>query len=212
VSHAEVIPNASELDPHESLEGRAFQSALVFSARDPRKGLELAYRGWVAAGRVPEQLQVLAGGGIPKGFHTLAADDLKSGRVVVLPYVAREQLLDILRQAGVLIYPSSVEGFGLPVLEAMATGTPVISGLAPATLEVGGDAIVRIEASDPVASIARHLQMMQADDDWRAELRAKGLRRAGRYSWSRSAEQYLAVYKSVLGRPTGSDDEFDRSS
>jgi glycosyltransferase involved in cell wall biosynthesis len=80
----------------------------------------------------------------------------------------------------------------------MAAGTPVITGLAPATLELGKDAVARIDPADPVGSIASLLQRMQIDSEWRTQLRAAGLRRARAYSWSKSAERYLAVYESVL--------------
>jgi len=193
-----IIPNATHFSPMESSSKEKYESALVFSASDPRKNLELAYLGWVAAGRIPGQLQVLGGAGIPERFRLLAADDLSSGCVVILPYLDRESLDDTLRRAGVLIYPSADEGFGLPVLEAMAAGTPVITGLAPATLELGKDAVARIDPADPVGSIASLLQRMQIDSEWRTQLRAAGLRRARAYSWSKSAERYLAVYESVL--------------
>lgn len=193
----EVIPNASDLSPMDSPDGNTFDSALVFSAPDPRKGLELAYLGWVRAGRIPERLLVLGGVGVPERFHGLARKDLKSGRVTIRPYLERDRLHDALRRAGVLIYPSTHEGFGLPVLEAMAAGTPVISGLAPATLEVGGDAIARIDPKDPVRSIASQLQRMKSDPEWREQLRQAGLRRSGMYSWPKSAEKYLAVYEAV---------------
>jgi glycosyltransferase involved in cell wall biosynthesis len=195
---SDVIPHGSDFSPDVSEETPAFDFAVAFSALDPRKGLELAYRGWVAAGRIPAQLKVLGGAGVSQRFRMLAGDDLRSGRVVILPYLRREDLYETLRCAGVLIYSSTTEGFGLPVLEAMAAGTPVISGLAPVTLEVGGDAVARIDPADPVASIARLLKRMQLDRDWRAQLRAAGLRRARAFSWPKAGQRYLALYELTL--------------
>lgn len=194
---AEVIPNASDLPPIDAPDGNRFDCAVAFSAPDPRKGLELAYRGWVQAGRIPDRFEVLGGVGVSKGFQLLAAEDLRSGRARILPYLERDQLHERLRRAGVLVFPSKEEGFGLPVLEAMAAGTPVIAGLAPATIEVGGDAIARIDPADPVRSIAESLRRLQVDAEWRAHLQRAGLRRAQAYSWAKSAERYLAVYESV---------------
>jgi glycosyltransferase involved in cell wall biosynthesis len=194
----QVIPNASDVLPETSGNSEKRDSAIVFASKDPRKGLELAYRAWLAAGRTPKQLQVLGGGGVPRRFEREAAEDLRHGRVSVLPYLSRDQLLDSVRRASVLIYPSSDEGFGLPVLEAMASGTPVIAGLAPATLEVGGDAIACIDRQDATSSIARLLQRLSRDEQWREQLIQAGLRRARHFSWLETGKQYLTLYKSVV--------------
>lgn len=192
-----VIPNATDASPREYTDGKNFEFAVVFSSRDPRKAVELAYRAWVAAGRTPPQLKVLAGGGVPEGFCELAASDLESGAVEMVGYLDRAQLLDLIQHAGVLLYPSTQEGFALPVLEAMAMGTPVIAGLAPVTLEVGGPAIARIDPADPVPSISRLLRRMGVDADWRRQLVQLGQRRARNFSWSESGRQYLELYKAI---------------
>ena len=198
-----VIPNATDVPTPRSQETKSFDFALAFGSRDPRKGLDLAYRGWVASGRTPGRLYVLCGGGLDTGFRRVAATDVDAGRVKLLPYLSRADLLDWIRRAGVLLYPSLDEGFGLPVLEAMASGTPVITGLAPVTVEVGGDAVSHIDPLDPVTSIAELLQKLAADKQWRSELARAGLRRAQTFSWSSSAARYLALYEVVSGLREG---------
>jgi glycosyltransferase involved in cell wall biosynthesis len=168
--------------------------ALAFSGRDPRKGVELAVAGWRAADRTPAQLWLLAGAGLPPGLEENIADDVARGQIVVLPYLPRDRLHQVLAGAQVLIYPSSAEGFGLPVLEAMAAGVPVLSGLTPATREVGGDAILRLEAQAPVESIAAGLRLLAGDPDAGPRLVAAGRQRAEAYSWRECARAYLDLY------------------
>jgi len=171
--------------------------ALAFSGRDPRKGVDLAVAGWRAAGRTPAQLWLLAGGGLPPGLEEDIADEVASGQIVVLPYVARRRLHEILADAQVLVYPSRGEGFGLPVLEAMAAGVPVISGLTPATRELGGAAILPVAAEAPVQSIAAGLRLLVSDPDAAGRLVASGRRQSESYSWRECARAYLELYKAA---------------
>ena len=168
--------------------------ALAFSGRDPRKGVELAVAGWRAADRMPAQLWLLAGAGLPPGLEEDIAEEVARGQIVVLPYQPRAQLHEILIGASVLIYPSRAEGFGLPVIEAMAAGVPVISGLTAATREVGGEAILPVDAHAPAASIAAGLRSLAADAGIAAGLIAAGRRRVESYSWRECARAYLALY------------------
>ncbi|MDQ6778684.1 MAG: glycosyltransferase family 4 protein [Actinomycetota bacterium] len=168
--------------------------ALAFSGRDPRKGVDLAIAGWRAAERTPGQLWLLAGAGVPPGLEDDIADEVARGEILVLPYVPRERLHEIVAGAQALIYPSSAEGFGLPVLEAMAAGVPVLSGLTPATREVGGEAILRLDAHAPVASIAAGLRLLAGDAETSARLATAGRRRAEAYSWRKCARAYLELY------------------
>ena len=96
--------------------------------------------------------------------------------------------------AAALCYPSLREGFGLPVLEGMAHGTPVVTSRGTATEEVGGNAVVLVDPLDP-ADIARGITEAL---DRRDELAAGGPARAARYSWARTADAVVAAYSEVL--------------
>jgi glycosyltransferase involved in cell wall biosynthesis len=107
-------------------------------------------------------------------------------------YVSKEELVELYRGAAALVLPSRYEGFGLPVVEAMASGTPVVAAPDPALQEIAEDAAVFAEPGDLAAGILRALQ----DRD---RLVAAGLRRAARFTWDETARLTLAVYKEVLG-------------
>ncbi len=107
-------------------------------------------------------------------------------------YVAKQELAELYRGAAALVFPSRYEGFGLPVIEAMASGTPVVAAPDPALQEIAGDAAVFVEPSELAAGIRQAL----AERDRLVEA---GLRRAAQFSWDETARRTLAVYREVLG-------------
>jgi len=109
-------------------------------------------------------------------------------------YVAKGELAELYRGAACLVFPSRFEGFGLPVLEAMASGTPVVAADEPALREVAGDAAVFASPGGLVDGIRRAL----AERDHFA---AAGLARARLFSWEETARRTAAVYREVLGLP-----------
>lgn len=103
-------------------------------------------------------------------------------------------LVRYVEHALVLVYPSFLEGFGFPPLEAMVLGTPVLAGDTPALREVLGEAARFCDPHD-VDSIQRELGELIRDADLRDELRSRGVRQAGGYSWHRCAEQHADLYQ-----------------
>ncbi len=102
------------------------------------------------------------------------------------------------RAADVLLFPSLYEGFGFPVLEAFASGLPVVTSGAGGLKEVGGDAAVVVEGRDPAAYV-QALDELSEDVDRREELINKGWARARQFTWQRTAEATATVYKQFLG-------------
>ena len=119
------------------------------------------------------------------------ARELERRGVTLRGYVSKEELADLYRGAACLLFPSRYEGFGLPVLEAMASGTPVVAADEPALREVAGEAAVFAPPEDFAEAIARALSE-------RERLAAAGLERAKLFSWETAARRTLEVYREVL--------------
>lgn len=116
--------------------------------------------------------------------------------VIFAGYVADEDLPALYNLADLLVMPSVYEGFGLPVLEAMACGTPVACSNVSSLPEIAGDAALLFDPRD-VRSIAQALERGLTDFELRAELRARGLARAARFTWGEAARRTRQLYTAV---------------
>jgi glycosyltransferase involved in cell wall biosynthesis len=116
-----------------------------------------------------------------------------------LGYVPDEDLPALYSGALLLAFPSLYEGFGLPVLEAMACGTPVLTSNVSATAEVADGAALLVDPRS-VDALASALGRLLTDDALRADLRRRGLARAAEFSWERTARETLSVYEKVAAR------------
>ena len=114
--------------------------------------------------------------------------------VIFTGYVPADDARALMNAATLFAYPSLYEGFGLPPLEAMACGTPVVCSNASSLPEVVGDAALTVPPTDARA-LASALQRVWRDADLRADLRARGLARAARFSWARAARETADVYR-----------------
>ena len=117
-------------------------------------------------------------------------------RVHCLGHVTDASLEALYHRAVALVSPSTYEGFGLPVLEAMKRGLPVVAWDIPVVREVAGDAAVLVASGD-VGRLADALQRIGADTEWRQTLIEAGHRRAAHFSWRRSAQAFLSILKTV---------------
>jgi glycosyltransferase involved in cell wall biosynthesis len=136
---------------------------------------------------------VIAGGGTPGRLVELRRLAENAGiRLDLIPYVSPRALSALYRSARLVAMPSLAEGFGLPALEAMACGTPVVVGNRSAMPEVVGDAGLVVDPED-TGAIADAILRLLTQDPLRKELIARGLARAAAFSWERTARQVLAV-------------------
>jgi glycosyltransferase involved in cell wall biosynthesis len=114
-----------------------------------------------------------------------------------LGFVADEGLPDLYRAADVFVYPSLYEGFGMPPLEAMACGCPVIASARGSLGEVLGQAAALIEPED-IHTIARELFLLATDPSRRNQFRAAGLAQAGKFNWANTASKTLELYQRAI--------------
>lgn len=167
---------------------------LFVGTMEPRKGLVTLIRAYRAiAPRIPHAL-VLAG---PRGWRDGAIarelDASGPGEIVSTGAVSRADLDALYRGAAAFCYPSTTEGFGLPVLEAMERGIPTVVSDAPALVEVAGDAAVSSPVGDDTA-LARTLLDVLEDPEDAARLAVAGRERAAMFTWGATAEATIVAY------------------
>ena len=121
--------------------------------------------------------------------------------MISLGPVTRDQLRVLYQRALALVFPSLYEGFGLPPLEAMAAGTPVIAMPISAVPEVGGDAVLYPDGLS-VGAMARAMESIAIDESLRNELRDRGSKRVQAFRWEQTARATLNVYRSAIFSPT----------
>ena len=124
---------------------------------------------------------------------TLKAYDLQRD-VLILGYVPAEALPALYHAASLLVYPSLFEGFGIPLVEAMSCGCPIVCSNVTSLPELAGDAAVLVNPYD-IEGLADAMWRVLSDPDLRADLAAKGLARARHFSWERAARQTVQVYR-----------------
>ena len=171
---------------------------LAVSARQPHKNL---HRLIAAIAEVPEATLVLPGyaGPLDDAVRSEAARLGVSDRVKLCGWVSDADLEGLYRAAQCLVFPSLVEGFGLPVLEAMGRGLPVATSNCSAMPEVAGDAALLFDP-ESIDSIADAIRRLLGDEQLRTELSALGLQRAKQFSWQACAQGTVASYQRALGR------------
>jgi glycosyltransferase involved in cell wall biosynthesis len=177
------------------------QYILAVGTLEPRKNLSVALRAFT---QLPPELRkrfplVLAG---MKGWHTSKLEQqiaplVTSGGVRLLGYLPREDLATVIAGATALVYPSVYEGFGLPPLEAMACGVPVITSNVSSIPEVVGNTGLMLDPQD-VDGFAEAMQLIVTAPELRADMATKALARSHEFSWASCVRETVDAYKWVL--------------
>jgi glycosyltransferase involved in cell wall biosynthesis len=163
---------------------------------EPRKNLPGLLRAWA---RLETNADLVLVG--PTGWNEDLDKHIGAARerVKVLGFLPQRDLAPIYAGAAVFCYPSFTEGFGLPVLEAMAQGTPVVTSSGTSTEEIAEGAGLLVDPTD-AASIEDAIGTILNDNELAARLAQKGRERAETYSWAKTAETTLAAYREVAWR------------
>jgi glycosyltransferase involved in cell wall biosynthesis len=187
--HAE--PEAHEEDVLHSY-GLKSGYILAMGNIHPRKNLSRLLDAYVHLRQRRSSVPEMAWVGAPRWGTDDLLQRARSAGVILTGFVAREDLPALYRGAAMLVYPSLYEGFGLPPVEAMACGTPVIASNTTSLPEVVGEAALTVDPTD-VGAIAGAMAGLLDDAALRHELMEAGIQRSQRYTWLRAAEHLLAA-------------------
>lgn len=177
--------------------------AFALGAKDPRKNSKRLVEAFARARKSEPRVGSLVIAGLADDARgALARVASRAGcekHVTLLGFVSPKQLAELYRRAYVFIYPSLYEGFGLPVLEAMAAGVAVIASSTTSVPEVCGDAALLVDPRD-VEAIASALSSLARQPSCRAELVRRGTKRVGAFPWIRTARGTVDAYRSAFER------------
>lgn len=182
--------------------GIAGRYVLAVGTLEPRKNLVTVLRAFARIASAVDDIELVITGG--RGWRNEAFEvelerlDL-AGRVRLTGFVSEERLVDLYAGAACFLFPSLAEGFGLPVIEAMACGAPVITGNRTSLPEVAGEAALLVEPLDAEALAAATLRVLE-DEELAAKLRDAGLQRASSFTWEATAAGTERVYREALGQ------------
>ncbi|HEX2037876.1 MAG TPA: glycosyltransferase family 1 protein [Chloroflexota bacterium] len=180
-----------------------YRYVVYVGSEDPRKDLPVLWRAFAELYREAPDVRLVKVGAAHvaderRRLRALATELGIEPAVRFLDHVPEGDLPFLYRAASVCVVPSRYEGFGLPVLEAMACGTPVVCARASSLPEVAGDAALLVPPHDP-AALAGGLRRLLADEPWRRAQIQRGLARAGQFTWRRTAAAMLAQYQALAG-------------
>jgi len=197
-----VDPAFATAGPEEIARARAElaidgQYILYVGALKPHKNPDVLLRAFQAAG-IPDATLLLVGGAPGAWLRDAAGEAaLTGGRVRFVDDLTDEHLVGLYAGARMVVLPSRYEGFGLPVLEAMAAGTPAVVSRAGSIPEVGGDAVSYVPPGD-VGALAEALSRLWNDEDARADLARRGRERARGFTWAETARRTREVYEAAV--------------
>ncbi len=167
----------------------------VVGSLEPRKNLDalVTAMAGVRAEHPDVHLVVVGDVGDPRVFASASGADLSAGWIELRGRLDDQTLRRTVQASSCLAYVSSYEGFGLPPLEAMAEGTPVVASDLPAIREVCGDAAVLVDPIDPAAIAAGILEALDRSPEEQADVAAAGRRHAREFDWTWAAQQLEAL-------------------
>ncbi len=172
---------------------------LFVGTMDPRKNLVRLIKAFQNVKKQKKELKLVVVGNKGELFSEELDKMVTSGDIILTGYVGEEELVYLYNGASIFTFPSLYEGFGLPILEAMACGTPVITSNVYSMPEAAGDAAVLVDP-ESIEEIATAIMKLLDDQILRKKLIDQGLARVTQFTWEKTARETLAVYQEVMDR------------
>ncbi len=172
---------------------------LYVGKHHPYKNITTLLHAYVTHPDIYENFQLIIAGKRDirrKDLYTTAKKLDPGEKIIFTDFVEEEELFDLYRQARLFVFPSLYEGFGLPPLEAMACGVPVITSNVASLPEVVGDAAIQVDPLN-VRELADAIQTVLTDTELWNTLKQKGLKRSQQFSWETAAQQLLQIYEGI---------------
>lgn len=166
---------------------------LCVGTREPRKNLDRVMAAFAEISATNPDLSLVIAGKYGWGDDSSKLEQ----KVKILGFVEKEDLARLYSGATAFVYPSLYEGFGLPILEAMGCGCPVVTSNLGSMKEIGGEAAILVEP-ESIESIAGALSRVCRSKKIREEAKIKGIKRAAEFSWEKAALQTLEAYHNLL--------------
>ncbi|MBI4477392.1 MAG: glycosyltransferase family 4 protein [Acidobacteria bacterium] len=205
--HFHPVRDRAILEPVRARYALADRFVLYVGTVEPRKNLVRLLQAFARLKRDGLPHQLVCVGPLGWRYHDVRAAMTRlnlGSNLLLTGYVPFDDLPAIYSLAEAFVFPSLYEGFGLPVVEAMACGTPVITSTTSSLGEISEGVAERIDPLE-VDDIARAIRKVTSDGELRRDLALRGLERARRFSWMRAASETLDVYRTAIGWPARSE-------
>ncbi|HHJ05933.1 MAG TPA: glycosyltransferase family 1 protein, partial [Anaerolineae bacterium] len=181
--------------------------ALYLGGFDARKNLKALLRAWTfVSDGLGDEIKLVLAGNLPKSNSAFFPDPLKMAKELgIAEHIVSPGWIDeadkpaLYSAARLFVYPSRYEGFGLPVLEAMACGAPVVAANAASLPELVGSAAFQLDPDD-TKGLAASIISLTIQENTHNDMATKGYRQAQQFTWQKTATQTLQAYKDVLTR------------
>lgn len=167
---------------------------------EPRKNLPTLIKAYSQLKSIHSEYTLVLGGGPGWQYQDILNLTLSLGnRIQITGYLPQRDLIPLYAGASLFAYPSLYEGFGMPLLEAMASGVPIVASRTSSIPEVVGDAGVLVDPLS-ISDMGKAIMKLLDDSSLRSSMQEKGIQRAKQFTWERAAQETLQIYQEILGR------------
>ncbi len=194
------IPMGSILEIKKNYRILTPQYILWVGTLEPRKNLLTLIEAYSKLESLHSEYTLVLGGGPGWEYQNILTLARSLGnRIQITGYLPQEDLIPLYAGASLFVYPSFYEGFGLPLLEAMASGVPIVASKTSSLPEVVGDAGILVDPLS-ISDVSEGIRKLLKDSSLRSSFREKGIQRAKQFTWERAARETLKIYREIINR------------